>query len=128
MRTIEYDELVQAATKIVSANPEYNYQDDIKTLETRHLVGAGGSDDCFYRHYDSTPGCIIGHVIVAMGGSLTSVVEYDGPDMAMERAGLHIRTDDMASSHFIEKLQRRQDQGYSWGKSLQIALSSTAGR
>lgn len=108
---------------------------DQQVLETLREVVAGkedyvyepqqeGQSMCLYVHEDEhgrkTPGCLVAHALVRLGGSISGLEESEGsgPLLASVKAGLSLED---ASVEALVQAQVAQDSGYTWGEALRVA-------
>lgn len=107
---------------------------DEDVLETLREVVAGreefvyetpGNDGrCYYVHYSAdgnkAPGCLVGHVLHRLGGSLTGMesAEFEEPSGASSAAGIQLT---YRSELALAMAQEAQDSGLPWGEALSEA-------
>lgn len=107
---------VALAKEIVDTVPEdYRYTEDPKTQETRNRYSqSSNTTTCFYRHFDGTPGCLIGHMADRLNPGVF-IEERVGPEMAIRAAGYEATR---AANGFMTVVQREQDGGSTWQQAL----------
>lgn len=84
-------------------------------------------DACLYVH-GNEPGCIVGHVLYALGVPLERMAAHESDTAmtllkALHDEGLVRRT--AAADLMLHDAQVEQDSGKSWGNSVQVAISRT---
>lgn len=82
---------------------------------------------CQYIHDkegDKTPGCIVGHVMVAFGIDPDDIIphENDSSNNLLEQLGeIGILTYDNTAKSYLRSLQSNQDEGKTWGEARKYA-------
>lgn len=108
-------QVLAALLEVAGENPEKVYE---TPASMRDEWGS-----CFYVHHDEdgnqSAGCIVGHVLHRLGVPLAALKEVEtlGADSAVEKctSGVSERM-----RNFLRSVQRKQDDGYTWGDSLRI--------
>lgn len=120
---LDYDTALSMLTDIVeSKGADYVYVDDPKTQETIDAYNSPSNNACFYKQHDGTPGCIIGHLAVAL--ELPALQEGSTGAYALRQAGLDLT---LEARILIDEVQGHQDLGVPWGKALHDAVENTVG-
>lgn len=124
MRTHEFKKVVR---QVVTSKPAgYRYTDDPKSVRTRAERGKT-ADACYYRHFDGTPGCIVGAVvaIVAPGVTLTEdKVAREAIELAPELKGVFTER----QIDLLMTLQGHQDTGGTWDNAYHTAFDKEVER
>jgi hypothetical protein len=110
------DELVE------EKGENYVYRDDPKTVTTRKsripaVFNQDSSNNCYYSHYDGTPGCIIGHLIHKLNPEFD--LKSADPLLlgdALRKAGVEIADD--GTFVLLARTQYAQDVAWPWGEAV----------
>lgn len=111
MNRLTFAAAVALVKDIVNRAPEgYKYTTDPKTTKTRARGVRGQYKACYYRHFDGTPGCIIGHLVDKLNPGV-EIRESISVTEALETAGYEI---DGITMTFLSTVQQTQDNGSTW--------------
>lgn len=104
---------------------DYVYTTDPKTVETRNIKGRGYNDSmCYYVHYDGTPGCIIGHLLLLWRDNPV-FIEKNNYDKQLEKNHIEVNN---KTRLFLQNLQFEQDDDKTWGEAFDTALAECDGK
>lgn len=110
-------QVIDAVRAVVADRPDYKYEAPAN--------GGTGLDDspiCYYVH-DAEPGCLIGHVLNALGVPLDALgtVESRSASYAA-RKFLEITDRPVGTRAFLDMAQSYQDRGATWGQAFKLAV------
>lgn len=120
-----YDETLDMLKEIADSKPDgYKYTTDPKAVETSIEAGRWtdvGPDgvayttQCFYRHTDGTPACIVGQLLYNLKPDFVPPELSFGPSVLTD-SGIEFEP---AARKLLEEVQWQQDLGETWKTAIE---------
>lgn len=116
-RMVGFDETVGLLREIIRGNEEFVYRDTSK----------GDWSQCVYQK-DGEPSCLVGHLLHRLGVTVEMLSDFDGWGYCAVTAILDLRAQglmefDQRSELLLSLVQRKQDNGITWGAALEDSVA-----
>lgn len=102
-----------AAEVVAEFGPDYVYENPYRGTDLERST-------CQYVH-DGEPGCLVAHILQRHGVKLDALEAHEGDDaqgVLHKVLGIHRES---TISGYLNRLQRQQDEGHTWGAALASA-------
>lgn len=117
---LTFEHAKELLEQLARENPDYIYREDPKAQESMHRAACFGN--CLYKHWDGSPGCIIGHLISRfLGHTEFEVVEFNSPANTLRANGITYEVETVA---LLSVAQRAQDEGKTWSEAVSFGLET----